>query len=168
MPEDRPDLVRRMIRDFYMLDYHHIINPSHKYSVGTMVLDAEMYALADKYCIKGLKKRAIMKMENSLRWSESHLPRHSTAFSIAILIPIIYSTTPKEDRGLRDRIVHFALKFWRDLSTLETLHDILLATPEFFSWNDQHGFPDPRFSLHWTRLISRIARTTLKDAIPYT
>lgn len=159
MPDDKPDLVYRMIRYFYMLDYQDFVDPKEKHDIRTVV-NAEMYALADKYGIKGLKKHVVRKMKLALSWAESFASKSAVASNLAVLIPIVYNTTPDKDRGLRDCIVPFAFTFWRELSTLKSFKDILLATPVFVidmvgkvdmareAWNPMyngpHSTPEPR------------------------
>lgn len=130
LPDDKPDMVHRMIRYFYLLDYQDFAAPPEMYDNQTMV-NAEMYALADKYDIKGLKKHAVRKMRCALTLAVNQGPQSTFASKIAILIPIIYNTTPDEDRGLRDCITPFAFAFWKELSALDSFKDLMLATPGF-------------------------------------
>jgi len=66
--EDDPEAVDRMINWLYCLDYNDA--PTHngvRQSKGSLSINALVYAIADKYDIKGLKKTAIEKTEAALK-----------------------------------------------------------------------------------------------------
>lgn len=65
---------------------------------SAMVFHAKVYQIADKYGIVALKEHAKQKFSTAVKadWSTED-------FSIAI--ELVYTTTPPEDRGLRDLVV---------------------------------------------------------------
>jgi speckle-type POZ protein len=68
---------------------------------SAMVFHAKVYQIADKYGILALKESAKKNFSPAVMagWSTEEFP---------IAIDIVYTTTPSEDRGLRDLVVEIS------------------------------------------------------------
>ncbi|KAL9067294.1 MAG: hypothetical protein Q9161_006993 [Pseudevernia consocians] len=67
----------------------------------------KMYALGDRYDLKGFKQEAEERFKARLDdWPIEEF---------IALIPLIYSSTPDTDRGLRDRAVKYGTNEWETL-----------------------------------------------------
>lgn len=146
LPDDKPYLVRRMIRYFYLLDSERTRGNEDKEEVkpSRAMLNAEMYVLADKYEIEGLKKVALDGFEDSLfrAWEID-----TTVSELRVVVPFTYGSTPKSDRGLKDCVIESVLRNWRGRPNKAGLQQLFLDTPEFFlDMIDQVSIP-PRASL---------------------
>lgn len=97
LQEDKPALVKAMIQYLYHLEYD---LPDFEDSLEEegLVFHAEMYSLADKYNIRGMKVFAQDHFQNCAK-GNCRIREFSTA------IRIVYKTTVDEDRGLRDVVV---------------------------------------------------------------
>ncbi|KAL9117305.1 MAG: hypothetical protein Q9187_006161 [Circinaria calcarea] len=93
--EDEPEMIDRMLDYLYRLDYSDLVPPTLNMSEGRLIVNARMYALADKYEIWALKELAKQKSINALEedWSGE---------SFLTALEIVWTTTPYSDRGLRD------------------------------------------------------------------
>lgn len=81
-------------------------------------INAKMYAVADKYDMQGLKKKAELKFKNGLtKIVEIHAVTRDIS-QLFTAIPIVYTTTPDSDRALRDAIAIFAAENWTRLLTV--------------------------------------------------
>lgn len=136
LPEDIPDAVEMMMHYFYHLDYpckafwesekrNHVQDPgasdwSSIFSLKLgLALHAQVYALAEKYAIEGLKSVALEKFKKDAEsnWS-------SQVFLDAA--KIVYTSTVGSDRGLRDIVVrNFYSNQWLLIQprALETVRD---------------------------------------------
>ncbi|KAF9776116.1 hypothetical protein IL306_005749, partial [Fusarium sp. DS 682] len=92
-----PSVVEAMLRFIYSFDY------TNTYGTSTMVFDAQMYQIADKYDIPALKAESKNKFDLAVTtgWSMDDFP---------ITVTVVYQSTPAEDRGLRDIVVETARK----------------------------------------------------------
>lgn len=63
-----------------------------------MVYDAQVYQIADKYDIPGLKEHSSDRFSDAIAagWRMDDFP---------LAITVVYESTPSEDRGLRDLVV---------------------------------------------------------------
>ena len=96
--EDDPEMVGKMLRWCYAQDYddEHDYKPK-SYGIS-LVINARMYALADKYGLQGLKIHAITKYKTALLMCL--FGELQDAFFEAI--EVVFNTTPTSDRGLRE------------------------------------------------------------------
>ncbi|KAH6870900.1 BTB/POZ protein [Thelonectria olida] len=76
----------------YSFDYSNI------HGASTMIFNAQVYSVAEKYIIPALKKHAEEKFESAINssWMMDDFP---------LAIAEVYNSTPEEDRGLRDLVV---------------------------------------------------------------
>lgn len=90
-----------MLNFLYHFDYQASTSP--------MIFNAKVYSIADKYNIPTLKSQAIEKSRKSVEtcWSMDDFPH---------AIREIYSSTPGNDRGLRDLVVKIACEHMETLS----------------------------------------------------
>lgn len=79
-----------------------------------MVVEAKMYAMADKYELDGLKEVA------KTRFAEA-LKRSYDTEEFVVAVETVYSTTPDSDRGLRDIVTAFT---WSRQETLLARKDV--------------------------------------------
>lgn len=93
------------------------------YDTTAPVLDsAKMYAMGDKYDMQGLKLKA---KENFV----AHLPVSAGDFIAAI--PVIYTSTPDTDRGLRDNAAAFAVYHWKTLFAMPDFKKAIAENVDF-------------------------------------
>jgi len=101
LPDDDLPIVEAMLNFLYHFDYQASTSP--------MIFNAKVYGIADKYNIPTLKSKAIEKSRKSVEtcWSMDDFPH---------AIREIYSSTPGNDRGLRDLVVKIACEHMETLS----------------------------------------------------
>jgi len=111
-------VVEAMLRFMYSFDYSNI------YGTSTMVFDAQMYQIADKYDIPALKAESKNKFNVAVTtgWSMDDFP---------LAITVVYESTPPEDRGLRDLVVETARKSIDKLLGSDGFCELIRKTPDF-------------------------------------
>ncbi|ENH71186.1 Protein roadkill [Fusarium oxysporum f. sp. cubense race 1] len=111
-------VVEAMLRFMYSFDYSNI------YGTSTMVFDAQMYQIADKYDIPALKAQSKNKFDVAVTtgWSMDDFP---------LAITVVYESTPPEDRGLRDLVVQTARKNIDKLLGHDGFCELIRKTPDF-------------------------------------
>ncbi|SCO91198.1 uncharacterized protein FRV6_15326 [Fusarium oxysporum] len=111
-------VVEAMLRFMYSFDYSNI------YGTSTMVFDAQMYQIADKYDIPALKAQSKNKFDVAVTtgWSMDDFP---------LAITVVYESTPPEDRGLRDLVVQTARKNIDKLLGHDGFCELIRMTPDF-------------------------------------
>lgn len=107
-----------MLHFIYHFEY---TNESNK---SDMVFQAGVYQIADKYGIFALKEYAKQKFSTAVKadWSTED-------FSIAI--ELVYTTTPPEDRGLRDLVVETSNANLEKLISRDGFCQALRTTTDF-------------------------------------
>jgi hypothetical protein len=93
LPTDEPEIVRLLVRYLYTGDYQ---RTSHEGSL--LILYAKMYELAEKYNVMGLKELSRDKFSDVCKhcWGNADFPAAARC---------VFSTTPEEDKGLRDIVI---------------------------------------------------------------
>ncbi|KAL9100221.1 MAG: hypothetical protein Q9163_004386 [Psora crenata] len=136
LTEDVPENVHRMLYWMYTKDYSDGIDRE------AVAINAAVYSLADKYGILALKDRAKEKFLIS-KQHHCRLKRYpSKSYDVANLnalldaIPIIYTSTPSLDRGLRQLVMEELI--W---------HKIKLEGHEEFLQLFKSGLADGEFAL---------------------
>ncbi|KAF4987980.1 hypothetical protein FGRMN_10028 [Fusarium graminum] len=111
-------VVQAMIHFMYHFEY---MNSS---GVSAMVFDAQVYQIADKYGFSALKEYAKSKFGTAIKtgWSMD---------DFAVSIDIVYTTTPLEDRGLRDLLVETATLNLDELVAKDGFCQALRTTADF-------------------------------------
>ena len=110
--DDDPDTVNRMLEYLYTIDYkddHDVSNPFNPRTMeSSLVVNANVYAIAEKYDVRALKSLAEQKFAEALetQWNSDSLP---------VAVEIVYTTTPSSDRGLRDCITRLIERHRNDL-----------------------------------------------------
>ena len=119
LPDDDPEIVKLMIDYFYTLDYspssglriakgkkqvvpagkEPVESPQGPDGTSHLITLAKMYAIADKYDIKGLQSlsRDKFKLAAANNWNHCDLP---------LAIYAVYTSTPDSNMGLRDIVVN--------------------------------------------------------------
>lgn len=107
-----------MLRFMYEFDYNNI------HGASTMVFNAQVYSLADKYVVPALKYHAREKFRTAISsgWALDDFP---------LAVAEAYSSTLETDRGLRDVIVKTADANINKLLENELFADVLRETPGF-------------------------------------
>ncbi|KAK7419839.1 hypothetical protein QQZ08_010673 [Neonectria magnoliae] len=108
-------VVEAMLRFMYTFDY------TNTYSTSTMVYDAQVYQIADKYDVLALKENSKAKFGVAITtgWSMDDFP---------LAITVVYESTPSADRGLRDLVVETSRKNIDKLLGHDGFMGVLLAT----------------------------------------
>lgn len=111
-------VVEAMLRFMYSFDYSNI------YGTSTMVFDAQMYQIADKYDTPALKAQSKNKFTVAVAtgWSMDDFP---------LAITVVYESTPPEDRGLRDLVVQTARENIDKLLEHDGFCKLIRETPDF-------------------------------------
>lgn len=111
LSKDDPDAVKAMLQFCYTTDYAY-----------DAALHAKVYAIAEKYNIKPLKDLACTKFEIAADrdWYSPYFP---------VTIGFVYTSTPPDDRGLRDIVVKLSRDHLKPL----------LDRPEFESMMEDNG-----------------------------
>lgn len=129
--DEKLPMVRRMMRYFYVLDYE-----DEDEEEETTMVNAQMYAMADRYGIHGLKILAMSKFSMGLHdrfhdrfidvedWfrdepdQKSELEESELNVLLAC-VEIVFTSTPDTDRRLREELTKFTVK----LQSVMTLTD---------------------------------------------
>ncbi|MCJ1387913.1 hypothetical protein MMC18_000756 [Xylographa bjoerkii] len=119
LTEDDPDTVDRMVDYLYRLDYED--EPSIQYfesPEGPLLINARVYAIADKYDISTLKTVAVQKTTKFLKmsWDEENF---IAAFGL------VWNATPIQDRSLRELYLPFILRYSHSLYKNEAFLELL-------------------------------------------
>lgn len=111
-----------MLHFMYTFDY--TVSGNNQERASPMIFNVEVYSIADKYCILGLKTRAKKKFDKAVKtcWDMD---------DFAHAITEVYSSTPSTDRGLRDTIVEVARKNISTLLQKEDFRSVLEETVGF-------------------------------------
>jgi hypothetical protein len=108
-------VVEAMLYFMYHFDYNNV------HGASTMVFHAEVYSIADRYMVPALKRYAKDKFNSAIScgWSMDDFP---------LAIAEAYSSTPEEDRGLRDLVVETCHQNLKQLSKNQPFRETLQAT----------------------------------------
>ncbi|KAH6953968.1 BTB/POZ protein [Ilyonectria sp. MPI-CAGE-AT-0026] len=111
-------VVEAMIQFMYKFDYRN------KCGTSTMVFDAQVYQIADKYNIQALKTLSKEKFGASIAtgWSMDDFP---------LAIAVVYDSTLPEDRGLRDLAVETSHENIEKLLGHDEFCKVLRKIPDF-------------------------------------
>ena len=114
-----------MLRWCYTQEYQDSVEPprSPSDSLSAAVIDAHLYALAEKYSIQGLKDCTSVRFQIRLEWVWDVFESGALlAKDLTSVIEIAYSTTPASDRKLRDVILYCLqpINFCTGIKTLTT------------------------------------------------
>ena len=110
LTEDKPAFNRRMLKYCYAMDYDdHKASDDKLDHFARSYTNAMVYALAEKYDIEGFKQVAAKKFDNVITtvWDKDRTVLGETFKTTTALV---YTSTPDNDRTLRDRLVTYAQK----------------------------------------------------------
>ncbi|KAL8833635.1 MAG: hypothetical protein Q9170_004156 [Blastenia crenularia] len=124
LEEESPLTIARLMSFLYMGSYGGVSstqsNPFYVHQIETkqqtaeqhhetLMLHSTMYACSVRYGVAALKEQALLKFKDLLlqRWPMHDLPA---------LVAAVYSTTPPNDKGLRDRILVLCLEHLEDIT----------------------------------------------------
>ncbi|CAH0055463.1 unnamed protein product, partial [Clonostachys solani] len=113
-----PGIVESMLRYMYSFNYSNIRG------VSSMVHDAQVYQIADKYDIPTLKEYSKDRFCKFITtgWNMDEFP---------LAINVVYESTPSEDRGLRDLVVETSLLHLDTLLEQDGFSNILRTNADF-------------------------------------
>lgn len=111
-------VVEGMLRFMYSFDYASTCGTS------SMVFDAQMYQIADKYQIPSLKAHSMSRFGAAIAtgWDMDD-------FSVAV--SVVYNSTPSDDRSLRDLAVETSCANIEKLLQHDDFCKLLRETPDF-------------------------------------
>ncbi|KIL88490.1 hypothetical protein FAVG1_08571 [Fusarium avenaceum] len=134
-----PTVVEAMLHFMYKFHYTNVSG------VSAMVFDAQVYQIADKYGVHALKTYAKDKFGTAIKagWSMDDFP---------VAINVVYTTTPLNDRGLRDLAVEMSHMNLDELTSRDDFCATLRTTPDFAA--DLVPFRD--FQVRRPRLLNPI------------
>ena len=133
--DEDPAMVERMLLHLYTLKYP-AYNTIHSLRLAKdLVIDAHMYALADKYDLTTLKRQVKEAFQILLNLILEHQrderddhEKEDFYGRFAEAAAVIYSTTPESDRGLRDLIKIHTWNFKDTLLRVSTIQRCVLQT----------------------------------------
>ncbi|VUC31516.1 unnamed protein product [Clonostachys rosea] len=127
-----PGIVESMLRYMYSFNYNNI------QGVSSMVYDAQVYQIADKYDIPTLKEYSKDRFSTAITagWNMDEFP---------LAINVVYESTPPEDRGLRDLVVETSLLHLDTLLVKDGFNGILRTNSDFSA--DLIPFLSPKTSI---------------------
>lgn len=133
LKEEDPVLVYRMIRYCYMLTWldNHVpasLGVGHDTWISTLDTIVKMYAIGDEYDIQGLKQAAVERFGRCLQDSRAS---SSENLEFLLAVHLIYTTTPDNDRGLRDPAAKYGSNIWEWLWHLPDFRDYLSTYEDF-------------------------------------
>ena len=132
LKQQDPYLAIRMLHHLYGFDYS-----GHKISIGDeeepshiseLRTHANMYALGDEYGIVDLKEEALWKFKRTIKAKKGH---EDELESVIEVVPIVYTTTPSSDRGLRDAVVAFGAKNLERIKDLSGFESAVTQAPTY-------------------------------------
>ncbi|KAK0631481.1 hypothetical protein B0T14DRAFT_532219 [Immersiella caudata] len=111
-------VVEAMVYFLYHFDY------SNTQGISSMVFNAQMYSLADRYMIAALKHIAKEKFETAIKtgWAMD---------DFLLAITDVYESTPEDDRGLRDLVLDVSHTNLGKLLENARFQELLRDTPRF-------------------------------------
>jgi hypothetical protein len=124
LTEENARAVQAMIRSFYGLQYDKF-NLFYK-EMCPMLLNVEVYAIADKYEVEYLKIQSKLNFANQVH-------EHWNSKKFFDVIRSAYRSTPSSDRGLRDVIVAICQENKMRLRELQGFEELLQEIPSFAS-----------------------------------
>jgi hypothetical protein len=118
LEETDDSILEAVLRFMYYFDYNNI------HGVSTMIFNAQVYSPADKYVIPALKGLAEEKFRTAVTigWAMDDFP---------LAVAEVYSSTPEDDRGLRDLAVEVARTNIKSLVQDEQFRSLLKESPCF-------------------------------------
>ena len=149
--EDEPEIIHCMwlwcYGQDYLRDFHSESEPlSH---AKRAVIDAELYAIADKYDVEGLKEAASRELELHLETALFGVRKDPKDLSDVLeAVEMGYTLTPSSDRGARDAI----------MKSLGPHYSRLIKNEEFQEFH-KSGLADGEFALD-------LLKTWMKHPIP--
>lgn len=151
MPDDYVGSVGRLVQYCYTMEYldqkaEKIINsgelmdPSY---ISPAHTNAQVYALAEKYNIPGLKVLARKKSRAAMLQEFGPGPRNGppNMSHLIAIISLVYNSTPETDRFLRDLVICYMWGHWKQLSPEPEFHALIVANPQLIieAVNDKFG-----------------------------
>ncbi|KAG8529533.1 uncharacterized protein KY384_006170 [Bacidia gigantensis] len=128
LTDDKSESIERLVHFFY--DGHYYVTEEGPGTVGEVELNLsehiEMYALADKYDIDGLKKAAIQgyKMTLDLATGRETI-RQNIRKALLTTLAKVFESTPDSSRGLRDAAIMHIISFADDVVSDQKLKTLL-------------------------------------------
>lgn len=102
-------MIHRMLQHLYLQAYAVNLGSdafwlsNDSWAKSRLQVHAQMYSLGDKYDLPALKKEAARRFEEDVETPGE--TRRETTLTLLSVVPLIYSTTPDTDAGLRDPVV---------------------------------------------------------------
>ncbi len=139
LPEDDPHLISKLICYCYTTDYELDPDPDPVIAEDAFTFPlqfhAGMYAMAEKFDMKNLKKLAEKKFATALHVHEprvrTEIPGNKALTRVLEVIGFIYNTTPENDRGLRDIIVGHVAQHWYAFLALRQFKRFMATHTDF-------------------------------------
>lgn len=102
-------MIHRMLQHLYLQAYAVNLGSdafwlsNDSWAKSRLQVHAQMYSLGDKYDLPALKKEAARRFEEDVETPGE--TKRETTLTLLSVVPLIYSTTPDTDAGLRDPVV---------------------------------------------------------------
>lgn len=121
-----------MIDYFYFLNYDDTkfdeeLETNNAYE-STLCTNAQVYALAGKYGLNGLKQLAETKFDARV----AALPAFGMGYTVLLeALDYVFNSTPDEDRRLKDKTLIFAQRHWRNIVACPTFFETICTNLRF-------------------------------------
>ena len=111
-------MVKKMLQFCYSTEWSDAKDSNDKLRyISQLHTNAMMYALGEKYDMKGVKIMAEVKWDAAVKSDIMGLPS-TVVTSLAPTLVSVYNDTPAQGRGLRDRVVAYAQENWKLIPVL--------------------------------------------------
>ncbi|KAK4544759.1 hypothetical protein LTR36_004008 [Oleoguttula mirabilis] len=128
LPDDEPRTVEAMLSYLYKRDYDAQSGGSGEEDIASIVLDARVFIIADKYFILKLKDLAAIKLQERAK-AEWKSPAFANAISE------VYTASPAEDRTLHDIVIEtvkeHAVELFQDEEAHASFHAVVDNVGDF-------------------------------------
>ena len=88
--------------------------------------------MCQKFDMAALKKVAEEKFTSALKSIAGTVPRDAIHRQVLAVVSFIYESTPEKDRGLRDLVVAYVAKCWKECLKLPEFKDFVAGNIDFF------------------------------------
>lgn len=133
LPEEDPMLIQKMIRFIYTSDYFPFTS-AYEADPSFLPVHASMYGLGEFYGVRSLKWVTADRFKKLIKlWSQGVYGGVSIPNLLAFIqaIKLVYTTTPHDDRVLRDPVIVFVPEHLHAMFGLEDFRELLNGVPDF-------------------------------------
>jgi len=121
--DDEPHLIYRMIQYCYSVPWsvgQRIFPlPGETDWISCLAVLVKMYAIGDKYDLKGLRSVVVERFKRALEWVEGVEDPETETQEFLDIVPLVYQLTQDDDDSLRRHVIVHSLRVWGTFSETE-------------------------------------------------